>query len=253
MTNSLGPVSNAYLDVIAGQLESDLGRPLAPGTTIVPAPARAGSQTVVGYFLPELTALWCDPEISARLAPLASTSVTGQEEFARHCTALGGEYVGAGNNRVAEDLVAAPATTLDGTQPRWLDRDATADVALIGGFLDGVSRDDADEAELDLGALDPAILALVDTEGPTDVIAAYASARPWAEGANFDDIAVIVHPDHRQRQLGTRVVALFCQERQRSGHQMLYRCDVENKGSNALAQALGFTFVHSVFALRFST
>ena len=200
----------------------------------------------MAYPLGDQTVIWCAPALARRLAPLERpTAITG-DEFLAAAESLGGSLVGRGLNRV---LIGEPASVADQRyRPIELDRDAAADRQLLATFIDACSKDDLDEAELDLDELDPAILVLVDERGS---IASYASGRSWAQDADFDDIAVITHPAHRGRHLGSIAVAEFVRRQRGRGRLALYKHDVENEGSNRVASRVGFEVMTSVVAVGF--
>ena len=200
----------------------------------------------VAYPLGERTVIWCAPPIATRLADLDRPDAVTADEFVAAGELLGGAFVGRGRNLV---LATDPAALHDHRyEPIELDRDNDRDRELLAAFAGACSDEELDEAELDLDELDPAILVLVDDTGS---IAAYASGRPWAMDADFDDIAVITHPQHRGRGLGAKTVAEFARRRQQAGRLMFYNHNVENVGSARVADTVGFEVTTTVAAVRF--
>ncbi len=240
-----------YFSAVLEAARRDLGRDLPHGTTVVASADREGSTAAVAYPLGERTVIWCAPAIATRLSSLDQPDALTVDEFVAAGELLGGTFGGRGRNLV---LTSEPAALRDHRHgaieygPIELDRDAGSDRELLAAFVAACSQDDLDEAELDMEELDPAILVLVDTAGS---IASYASGRPWALDADFDDIAVITHPDHRGRRLGAIAVAEFARRRQRAGRMMFYNHNVENKGSNRVAETVGFEAVTTVAAVTF--
>ena len=131
---------------------------------------------------------------------------------------------------------------------RPLDRDDADDRAALARLIDACDDDDLEEAELDLDDLDPHLLAMVDADGE---IVAESGARPSEVDDRLDDIAVLTHPDHRGRRWGALTVHEFITRRQVDGARFLYRCDVENHGSNRVAESVGFEMIHQIAAVRF--
>lgn len=244
--NDSGSIAGRYRSAVLNAAASDLGTELAPGTTVVASAHRRSSSLAVAYPLGDRTIVWCSPELAPRLAPIGQVGAMSCEQFVDAASGLGGRFEGAGHHRVLPD--ASPGRRIEGYRFTTLDRDDARDRALIGAFVAGCSADDLDEAELAMDELDAAIAVLVDEAGS---IASYASARPWSVDAAFDDVAVITHPDHRGRGLGTAVVGEFARQRRRQGRLLFYNCDVENVGSNRVAVAAGFQQVCTVVAVAF--
>lgn len=245
-SNESAGVAARYRSAVLSTAAADLGTDLAPGTTVVASVRRRGSSLAVAYPLGDRTIVWCAPELAPRLAPIEQVDALSYEQFVEAASTLDGRFEGAGHHRVLTG--ESPGRRIEGYRFTTLDRDDARDRALIGAFVAGCSGDDLDEAELAMDELDAAIGVLVDEGGS---IASYASARPWSVSADFDDIAVITHPDHRGRGLGTAVVGEFARRRRRRGRLLFYNCDVENIGSNRVAVAAGFQLVCTVVAVGF--
>jgi hypothetical protein len=233
-----------YTEAVLRRAANDLGRPVPTGTTVVGASDRDGSTTAVVYPLDGRTIVWCAPALVERLAPLGGEHPASIEEVVAAAEHLGGSFVGAGRHRVMRG--SPRITDTGGHRLVTLDRDEPDDRARLAAFVSACPPDDLDEAELDMDDLDPAIAALVDREG---AIVAYASARPWDVAPEFDDIAVITRPDRRGLGLAAAVVGAFSRRRLDAGRLLFYNCDVENTGSNAVAERVGFELVCSVGAI----
>ena len=233
-----------YLDRVIGNAATDLGAEISTGTTVVGSSAREGSTVAVAYPLGDRTIVWCATDVATRLASLAGPSALTGDEFVAAAQKLGGSFVGAGNHRV---LQRAPnVEQAEGYRLVTLDRDIAADRKVLAAFVAACPDDDLDEAELAMDDLDPAIVALVDDTG---AIASYSSVRPWEIAPEFDDIAVITHPEHRRKRLGAVVVGELAARRLAEGRELLYSCGIDNAGSNAVAERVGFDLVCAVVAV----
>ncbi|MEL6890237.1 MAG: GNAT family N-acetyltransferase [Actinomycetota bacterium] len=170
------------------------------------------------------------------------------------CGALGGRRAGDGVNLLLPDGVPSPSDEPgangrgDGLSVRWLDSSDPDDLALVRAFVESCPAEDVDEADIFVDQPDPVICVFVDDR---DTIAAYASGRAFWAAAGFDDIGVLVRPDHRGVGLGAAVVHEFAAARCGTASQ-LYRHDVENVGSAGVARAVGFVELHRVHAFDFA-
>ncbi len=236
--------SQRYVSAVVRAAATDLGREIPVGTTVVGSPSREGSTAAVAYPLVDRTVIWCAPAKQPRLAALEGDRPLSADEFVANATALGGTVGGYGHHRVLD----GPAQSTDSRRLMWLDRAVPADVALIARFAASCSEDDLDEAELDLEDLDPTIAVILADDGS---VVSYASGRPWSFDPDFDDIAVITHPQCRRRGLGAAVVAGYAAAQQARGRLQFYNCGLDNVGSNRIAQAAGFTVVTTVVAVGF--
>ena len=235
-----------FLDAVSSKASGDLGRALPTGTTVVASADRDGSTSAVAYTLADRTVIWCAPALAPQLESLNRPDVLTADEFLAVAAGLGGTFVGMGRCRV---LNTEPETTSpNGYDLIALDRDNGADRRLLAAFVAACPEVDLEEAELDMDELDSAIVVAIAPDGS---IASYASGRDWWMDADFDDVAVITHPDHRGHRLGAVVVAEFAKQRMSAGRLMFYNCDVENLGSNRVAETVGFELVATVAAARF--
>ncbi len=108
-------------------------------------------------------------------------------------------------------------------------------------FVDGSSEDDLGEAEVQMDNLDAQAIALLGADGS---IRTYASSRPYGDEPSFGDIGIISSLATRRGGWGRSAVsALITDVLAPGGIEPLYRCDVENIGSDRLSQSLGFETV----------
>lgn len=252
MSPDPGPNARRYLEQVRDAIEADLGAPLPSGTTLVPADNRAGSRSASCYPFDNCSAVWCDPEIVERLAPIVGPTPLSAHDFVTSCVDLGAEARGIGLNRVLDGPALDPHVDVGSSTIRSLDRHNASDVALISALRAAVSDDDADEAELDVDDLDPHVVAAVEptTNEFGERILSLAGAR-LSDSIPFDDIAVITHPAARRRGLGLACVHRLIESRRTSGTPAMYRCEADNIGSDRIAERLGFTLVQVVGSVRF--
>ena len=232
----------------AGVLRSaaaKLGTATLNATSVIADPDRTGSDMVVIYPLEHHTLIWCSPDHAPGLASLGADTPIGDRAAIDALRRRGGEVIGAGNHRV---LRAAPTVAGAGDHHRITPLDPTEAraLALLQAFIDDCDADELDEAELDMDELDDTIVAALDETG---AIAALSSVRPWSIDPTFDDIAVITHPHHRRRGLAAGTVAAISAQQQSAGRLLFYGCDVNNVGSNHVAESVGFALVATVTAV----
>ena len=236
--------SHRYAAGVMAAAEAKLGEPIGVGTTIVADPERAGTNTAVIYPLERHTLVWCSAEHAPALDWLADGVPLGVDDVIERLVSKGGELLGAGNHRV---LDGRPITRSDAGF-RLVNLDPTDPVARrrLQAFIDDCDPDDLDEAELAMDDLDDTIVvALADD----DTIAAFSSVRPWSIDSAFDDVAVLTHPEHRRKGLAAAVVSTLSSQQQAAGRLLFYGCDVDNIGSNHVAESVGFTLVATVTAV----
>ncbi|MFW2383278.1 MAG: GNAT family N-acetyltransferase [Acidimicrobiales bacterium] len=235
-----------YWSAIRAAAGRALGHDPGTGTIVVPTPDREGSDVAVVYPARDVTLIWCSPRLAPTLNPLVGAHPLAVEEFVSACVPLGGDLVAYGNQRVL--TTAAPMPDIDPSRLVSLDPTDREHVELLRRFLQECPEDDVDEAEIDIDELDSAITVIL-TE--TAQIAAYASGRPWGFDPQFDDIGVLTHPHHRGHRLGSTAVAAFARRQQAADRIMFYNCDVENVGSNRVAETVGFQLVATVAGVSF--
>lgn len=237
-----GPIDR-YRTGIVDHFAAVAGRRLAPGVSVVAFDDRTSS-TAVLYDLAPHALIACSPSLAERLA--AIDGAPADQVFAL-TEQLGGDRSDGGLNHVWSDAAAVPATPAPADRIHWLDVTDDADIGLIAQLAAACTEDDLEEADIDLETPDPNVVVTLAEDG---TVTSYASGRPFWAHAECDDIGVLVHPDHRRRGLGAAVVAEFVRRRASTCIQ-LYRHDVENLGSTAIARGVGFTFVHDVHAITF--
>ena len=238
------PAAAAFAAAIAASMSLDIS---GPGTSVLPAQARAGSSFVVAYAVGPHTVLWCDPALADDLASLADPAAgLSLEAFDAWARTTG--WIERGRSVMhllpAEGLRRDRMPDVDRSLWRSLSTDDPADLALVEAFVETLPDDDREEADLDAGEYDEHIVAVVDGRG----IAAYASQKPFDHAEGFGDIAVATRPDRRGHGLGAAVVARLCDEMAVAGIVPLYRRDPGNGGSVGLCAALGFVPVVQISA-----
>ncbi len=242
-----GSLTQRYVDALLAVAANDLGRPIEAGTVVVGATGRAGSIAAVAYPLGSHTIIWCAPELAERLSPLEGQAPLTDEQYVDAAERLGGTFAGAGRNRV---LVSRPAS-IELSMGRLvdLDPDGDGDRSRLADFTAACPPEDVDDAEIDLDDLDPVMSAVVDGD---EQIISFASARPWEIDPGFDDIGVLTHPASRGRRLGAAVVSHFAARLQAAGRVPFYNHNVDNVGSQRVADAVGFEIVNPVAAVTFN-
>lgn len=240
------PASHRYVAELLRFAAISFSRPLPRGTSVVADRNRAGSRLAVAYAVPGHTIVWCDPDVADRLAGLAGPESIGVDAFLDRVGSVGGDEYGRAIQRVLDGPLLEVRTDL---VVRAFDPDDPDDVGRLERFVSLCPDDDLESAELDLDELDPVAGVTVD-DGE---IVAYASARPWTYGPDFDDIGVVTRPDARRGRRGAAAVVHLARRSLARGRLPLYRCDVDNRGSNRLAESLGFTIASTLGAAHFDT
>jgi RimJ/RimL family protein N-acetyltransferase len=243
-----GGASERFLAGLATQVgldRADIGR---PGTTVVSTGSRSGSSAVACYRADRRLLLWCDPAVTGRLAGLARDDRSLDEaDLIEQLARIGFDHAGG----AVMYLLAEPPMPAPVGDPSYrrhhLHAERPHDLALIRSLVDRCDPADVEEADLDdLDNLTDTSIHVLTPERPDGEPVAYASAAPWDWDSHFGDIAVLVDPEHRRRGLGARVTALTVNDLVASGRAPLYRHDVANAGSRAVAGALGFRPVASL-------
>jgi len=217
-----------------------------PGTSIRPNEERRGSGIVVWYQAGEQSLIWCDPEAMDRFADLAhDEQFVDQATVTKRIESSGTPCVASASMRVLSAPPEAPKPIDPVYDQHWLQDDNPAHYALVKAFADRSDPDDVEEAALDeLDGLDSfnevAINGLTVADGDPDQLVAYASACSWDWDDAFADIGVLVDPAHRERGLGTQVVAHTVARLLAEGRLPLYRHGLHNAGSQRIAIANGF-------------
>ncbi|MCP4225663.1 MAG: GNAT family N-acetyltransferase [Actinomycetia bacterium] len=247
MVAAFDRIRDRYFEAIAGSAGMDVARFRTTGTVVVPEPKRAGSSMAVAYQLDHLCVIRTDPGLSDAVERLASPTVTrSSEEVTGWAEDQGWLFIDGGDSHLINPDRMVVCDSPPETTSVVLDRDEPRDVDLIAELIEGCSRDDLDDAEIDLDDLDPLIVGLVDDKGR---IGAYASGRPWDDDALYDDIGVITIADRRGQGWGAAVVNDFVGRSLELNRFPLYRCNWSNTASKALAMSLGFEQVVELVAV----
>lgn len=69
----------------------------------------------------------------------------------------------------------------------------------------------------------------------------------------FDDVGIVTTPTYRGRGLGRAAVGHLVRQQHNRGRLALYNCDVDNVGSDRLAESLGFTLAQTVASVRLTS
>ncbi len=121
----------------------------SPGTTVVAAPERAGSDIVVAYAIAEHTVLWCDPALAEPMARLVDADRSASlDECDAFLVELGWAEVGRAHMQVLGPAGLHPPTVTE-HRMRSLDLTSAADQALLTTFKSTLTAEERDEADLD--------------------------------------------------------------------------------------------------------
>jgi len=240
--------SERYVASLLAAAETAHGRPLGSGTTLVVDPGRDGTGSATCYPTPHASIVWCDASVVERLAGVESSRPLSAEEFVAAAADLGATLLGYGLNHVLDGAPQRPDADLGDLVVRHIGIDDVPPISMLDDLIAACDEDDVEEADLDRDHLDPTFTLLVVPDG---TIAAYASGRPHDVEPSFDDIAVLTHPAWRGRRLGALTVHEFIRHRQAEDRGWFYRCNVDNVGSNRVAESLGFTLVTTIGAVSF--
>lgn len=233
-----------YLASLAEAMGVDATRFGDAGTTILPSDDRLGERLVTRYRIGRHSVLVCDPDVADQLGEHhAGAGALELDTFRAWALEHGAVRLGAGyEHLLPDDWVAPPrpgaVLSLDGA--------ATVTIDLAADLLDACSDDDRDNAEFDVGALDP-FLCGWDDDG---ALRALAGGRPWDRRPGYHDIGVIVRPDARRSGVGAAVVAAVSADIVAAGCRPLYRCAADNVGSRRLCRSVGFEPVVELEAFR---
>lgn len=240
--------TDRYLRALTAEIGLDAASIARPATIVVPEDDRADSGLAVAYTIGELAAIRCDPALVSDLAPLVSgDSALSFDEFEAWSSERSWRVIDGNDNHVLPaDFVAPPATAPEGATLVDLDTSDDTTRARIAALIDATGPDDADEAEVEMDALDDFAVGFLTGDG---TMAAFASARPWEVDGSFDDIGVLVHPDHRRGGWGSGIVAALVARSLDRGTHPLYRCNWTIIGSKRLAVGLGFETVSRLLAV----
>jgi GNAT superfamily N-acetyltransferase len=240
--------SEHYLASLLAVVETAHGGTPGSGTTIVVDSARVGTGSASCYPTPYGSFVRCDPSLLERLAPLESAHAMSADEFVLATAALGAVPVGYGRIRTLDGDLRRPDANLGDLVVRHVGVDDDPPISMLEDLIAACDDQDIEEADLDLDHLDPTFTLLVAADG---TIAAHAGSRPHDVLADFDDIAVLTHPAWRGHRLGALAVYEYVRRRRTEGCYWLYRCGLDNIGSNHVAESLGFTLVTTIGAVAF--
>lgn len=134
-----------------------------------------------------------------------------------------------------------PAAAMD-AEGRYVVRALTgADAQLFEDFNHRASQQDLEDAQVELE--DWAVFGVIAPGGPAndthDRLVAAASTYPWRD-SRLADIGVLTLASERGKGHGRRLVAALARHALEHGHEVQYRCQLDNVGSSALAHAAGF-------------
>lgn len=223
-----------------------------PGTTVVADEGRNGSDVASAYVFGSHLVVFSNPDLADRLEPFNASPFERDtqspiDEFAAWAVEAGMEFLGTGAMRVLPAPIRNAPT--DSALPIVaLDRDRPEDVARLTEFADTCDPDDVEQAAIEFDDLDPVIRCI---EGsPGGPIVAYGSALPEDDFGGRFDIGVLTHPDHRKQGLGRLVVSRVANDLLAQGDVPIYRHELKNVGSAALAESLGFIVATRLIAVR---
>lgn len=104
-------------------------------------------------------------------------------------------------------------------------------------FLDACTPEDIDDALIELDDPDDEIRMVF--YGDQGVV--YAGYRLWENG--LGDVGILTLPEHRKKGLGIAAVAEATRACIENGYLPFYRTNRENRGSQAIAEGLGYDFI----------
>lgn len=104
-------------------------------------------------------------------------------------------------------------------------------------FLDACTPEDIENALIELDDPDDEIRMVF--YGDQGVV--YAAYRLWENG--LGDVGILTLPEHRRKGLGIAAVAEATRACLENGYLPFYRTNRENRGSQAIAEGLGYEFV----------
>ncbi|RKW71711.1 GNAT family N-acetyltransferase [Galactobacter caseinivorans] len=115
-----------------------------------------------------------------------------------------------------------------------------ADSGLFADFTQRASEQDLDDAQVELE--DWAVCGVIAPSGAPngsrDRLVAAASTYPWRD-SRLADIGVLTLATERGKGHGRRLVTAMARHALEQDHELQYRCQLDNAGSNALAHAAG--------------
>lgn len=218
-----------------------------PGVTVVAAAGRAGSGVASAYMLGPHVVVFTDPACAPTLAGFdIDRDGDATAAYRAFVEGEGAEVLGTGVQRT---LVGPRPDAACAGHPVRVQREDPQHVVRLNALFDQCTEDELEDAAIERDELDPVIYC---TEAsPGGQLTAYASAFPDDDFAGEWDIGVLTSPTHRHQGLGLSCVMRLCDHLLAEGEVPLYRHDIHNTASAALATAAGFHPVSLVTAARF--
>lgn len=234
-----------FLDGLAAAACVDRARLDASGTTVVGRDDRAGSAALACYRTASHLLVWGDPAVVDRAEGLASDVAVSPAELGGRLEAADFSFRTAVRCAVLSGPPTPPVPVPSGYDHRWLPGDDPATLPVVRSFTERCDPDDVAAAgldELDEFAEDAVnvVSAVTAADASPPPVVAYASGAPWDWDPTFADIGVLVDGEHRRRGLAQLVVAHTVERLLGDGRLPLYRHEIDNAGSAAIALAVGF-------------
>ncbi|MFM7253233.1 MAG: GNAT family N-acetyltransferase [Ilumatobacteraceae bacterium] len=227
-----------------------------PGTSVTATDDRVGTGAISCYRVDEHLVIWCDPALEDRVAHLSGPQAIAPDALPDAMSAVDLRPDASAAMRALITAPAAPPPLLRPLVTRTLDAQNAEHVDRIRAFAARLDPIDVEQAGLDdLDDFDEAAIAIVvderidNGESATSIIA-YASAMPWEWDGQFGDIAVLVDGTHRGAGLGRHVVARTTAALLDLGRIPLYRHQLDNAASAAVAASIGFQPLTSLVRFR---
>lgn len=219
-----------------------------PGVTLVAADARAGSGLASAYVIGAHVVVFADPACARTLAGFdVAPSDDATAAYRAFVLQAGAEVLATGVQRT---LVGPRPDGARAGHPVRLQREDPDHVERLDALFDQCTADELEDAAIERDDLDPVIYCTEASAG--GLLTAYASAFADDDFAGEWDIGVLTAPTHRHQGLGLSCVMRLCDHLLAEGGVPLYRHEIHNTGSAALAAAAGFHPVSWVTAARFA-
>lgn len=216
------------------------------GTSVSATADRLGTGAASCYRVDSHLIVWCDPDIEHRLRHLSGQRALERRDLDAAMAAAGLQHEAEAVMRVLIAMPGEPPLLPPPFDTRTLDPENAEHVERIREFASRIDPVDLEQAGLDdLDDFDEVAIAVavderIDNGNTAASIIAYASAMPWEWDGTFGDIAVLVDSAHRGAGLGRHVVARTTCGLLDLGRIPLYRYQLDNTASAAVAASLGF-------------